>query len=282
MLLCQSCMVQTAMNEISQTSVNDADGMSECFGSNKNFRIQNIMCCEWKLTEEEQKLCSWRCERMQRSGKPLPIKADSLKKKKKKTWFWSRSRLKSITVSPSVGRTLTAKNLLQQCPDSRCNAGFPQCTDCLQLAGCSKTTLCNHSKLSKRTHGYLLLSVSSDSHTHRSVTSPRCGTRRWSSMPVWATIHDKKTCSPSRTSFKWASESPHRESKHKGDHHTIRHQVRKSRLRGDRYHREHAIYSPYYKWRRCFWQSFSLQCPPHSHLHKINMILEEGDAEKRS
>lgn len=30
--------------------------------------------------------------------------------------------------------------------------------------------------------------------------------------------------------------------------------------------------SPYYKWRRCFWQSFSLQCPSHSHLYEMNMI----------
>lgn len=58
-----------------------------------------------------------------------------------------------------------------------------------------------------------------------------------------------------------------------GGGNTITHRVRNARMRGDRYHREHAIYSPYYKWRRCFWQSFSLQCPPHRHLHKINMIF---------
>ncbi len=47
-------------------------------------------------------------------------------------------------------------------------------------------------------------------------------------------------------------------------------------------HTQAARYSPYYKWRRCFWQSFSLQCPRHRHLYKINMISEQGDAEKRS
>lgn len=42
-------------------------------------------------------------------------------------------------------------------------------------------------------------------------------------------------------------------------------------LQADRYqHGKAASYSPYYKWRRCFWQSFSLQCPLHRHLYKIN------------
>lgn len=33
--------------------------------------------------------------------------------------------------------------------------------------------------------------------------------------------------------------------------------------------------SPYYRWRRCFWQSFSSQCPPHRHLLKINTRRED-------
>lgn len=40
------------------------------------------------------------------------------------------------------------------------------------------------------------------------------------------------------------------------------------RYRGDRYRRGAAKHSPYYKWRRCFWQSFSLQCPLRRHLQE--------------
>lgn len=36
----------------------------------------------------------------------------------------------------------------------------------------------------------------------------------------------------------------------------------------DRYRRGAAMHSPYYKWRRCFWQSLSLQCPLHRHLQE--------------
>lgn len=97
-----------------------------------------------------------------------------IKKKKQqqqKTGCWSRSRLKFIPGSncASIRGTNTVQKLLQQRPDSRDAMRDFHGADCFQAAGCSKTTLCNHSKLSERTHGYLLLSVSSDSYTHRSV-----------------------------------------------------------------------------------------------------------------
>lgn len=38
-------------------------------------------------------------------------------------------------------------------------------------------------------------------------------------------------------------------------------------------------YLPYYKWRRYFWQSFSLQGPPHRHIYKIKMFQMQDDTD---
>lgn len=158
-----------------------------------------------KWQKRSKKLCSWRCGCVQMSEKPLPIKADSLKKTKLDAETdpgWSL--FQGLTVPPSVGRTPDARKQGRNFCSSSGRTAEMQCgistvQNCFQPPGCSKTTLCNHSKLSEK-DTRLPSPVSQQWQLHTPerppLPQPRCGTRRRSSMPVRATMHDKRHVFP--------------------------------------------------------------------------------------